>query len=110
MKNADESWEFRASFPPPVRSSFFLSSLLAPATSASRHPSSRGSSRRGRVTGERREFTGRSKSFARKAKTLANGCFSWAEYLKKREGAEEDGGRGRGREGVAAVGSAKRRK
>lgn len=60
--------------------------------------------------GGKGEFTGRSKSFARKAKTLANGCFSWAEYLKKggREGgrAAEKGGRGC----VAAVGSAKRRK
>lgn len=91
MKNANESWSsarvfFLRSFSTPssatllplLSSLSFLSVILLP-----------GLVRRGEGG---REFTGRSKSFARKAKTLANGCFSWAEYLKKGAG----GGKGNG--------------
>lgn len=92
----------------PLRSSLFPSPLfrfiviLLPGLVRTAGCKGEGGGREGR----KGEFTGRSKSFARKAKTLANGCFSWAEYLKKGRGrVAEKGGRG-----GAAVGSAKRRK
>lgn len=96
MKNADESWSSARVFLPrsfrPLRTFFPLPLSALP---LHRHPSSRprtyGRVQRGRGReGGKGEFTGRSKSFARKAKTLANGCFSWAEYLKK--GGREGGG------------------
>lgn len=85
-----------------TRARSFSLSLFFSSRPHLRHPSSQPCA----GVGWGREFTGRSKSFARKAKTLANGCFSWAEYLKKGGGGgggEERGGRKSGagrREGV----------
>lgn len=94
MKNADESWSFARVF---LLRSLSLSLLLFSALTVIlllglAYGRVKGEDQEGGKA-EKGEFTGQSKSFARKAKTLANGCFSWAEYLKKGGGGSGGGGR-----------------